>query len=130
MIFQQLVIFFFIFWIFEEYANNLYFQSYVNTALQGSGFVIIAGSCVGIFSAVAVGLYMRLRQTRMELDSLVSTEATQSHVAQDQGTGSSSILAPHQEQHLINMIRNSPPADSASASMPTLKREDPSGQAK
>jgi len=40
--------------------------------------------------------------------------------------GSSTILEPHVEQHLINMIRKATPGDTsgASSSMPILKRED------
>ena len=127
MIVQQLIIFYFIFWSIEEYANNAYFQSYVNSGLQGSGFAIIALSSVGIFSAVAAGMYMRLRQTRIELQRLAAEEEAAPH-QEDHVTGS--ILAPHEEQHLINMIRKSTPTDSASASIPTLNREEPSGRAK
>jgi hypothetical protein len=126
MIVQQLIIFYFVYWTIEEYANNAYFQSYVNLGLQGSGFAIIAVSSVGIFSAVAVGMYMKLRQTRMQLLQLAADEPPLSQ--EDHGTGS--ILAPHEEQHLINMIRKSTQTDSVSAPMPTLKREDPSGHAK
>lgn len=128
MIVQQLVIFFFIYWTYEEYSNNLYFQSYVNAGLQGSGFAIIALSSIGIFSAIAVGLYMKLHQTRMELLSIAAESP--SHESSQSTASSDSVLAPHVEQHLINMIRNSSSStDSASGSMPTLKREEPSGRA-
>jgi hypothetical protein len=127
MIVQQLIIFYFIFWTIEEYANNAYFQSYVNSGLQGSGFAIIAVSIVCIFSAAATGMYMKLRQTRMELRQLAAEEEAAPH-QEDRVTGS--ILAPHEEQHLINMIRKSTPTDTASASMPALNREEPSGRAK
>jgi hypothetical protein len=125
MIVQSLIIVYFVFWTLEEYTNNLYFQSYVNSTLQGSGFAIIAISTVGVFSAVAAGLYMKLHQTRMELQSLAATE---NHAPEDHATGS--VLAPHVEQHLIDLIRKSTPADTASGSMPVLKREEPSGQAR
>lgn len=127
MIAQSLIIVYFVFWTLEEYANNYYFQSYVNGTLQGSGFPLIAISTIGVFSAVAAGLYMKLRQTRMELMHLAVTEES-SAPAENHETGS--VLSPHVEQHLINMIRKSTPPDSASASMPVLKREEPSGQAK
>lgn len=127
MIVQSLIIVYFVFWTLEEYSNNYYFQSYVNGTLQGSGFAIIALSTVGVFSAVAAGLYMKLRQTRLELLHLAVDEQG-TGPTEDHATGS--VLSPHVEQHLINMIRKSAPSDSASASMPVLKREEPSGQAK
>ncbi|OLB44872.1 hypothetical protein AUH73_02730 [archaeon 13_1_40CM_4_53_4] len=70
-------------------------------------------------------MFMKLRQTRKEL----------AHIAVAEGPGlesheSESVLAPHVEQHLINMIRKTTPSDTTLGSMPVLKREDPSGQAK
>jgi hypothetical protein len=127
MIVQSLIIVYFVFWTLEEYANNYYFQSYVNGTLQGSGFAIMAISTVGVFSAVAAGLYMKLRQTRMELLHLADDEKSPGPTADHQ---TDSVLSPHVEQHLINLIRKSTPADSATGSMPVLKREEPSGQAK
>jgi hypothetical protein len=127
MIVQTLVIAYFGFWTIEEYQNNVFFQSYVNGSLQGSGFAILALSSVGIFSAIASGLYMKLRRTRRELEYLVSTEPVSAT-----GQASSSVFAPHVEQHLIDMIRKSNPDGSATASgMPVLKRENqPSGEAR
>jgi len=106
---------------YENYQNDFYFQAYVNASLQGSGFAIVALSSVGIFSAVAMGLYMKLRRTHRELEHLISTE----HSAPEE-QGSRTILEPHVEQHLINMIRKSTPTDTtaASSSMPVLKREN------
>ena len=122
---QSLIIIYFIFWTLEEYTNNLYFQSYVNGFLSGSGFGVIAASSVAIFSAIAGGLYMKLRQTRMELQHIGSgTEPAQE--THEPGN----ILAPHVEQHLINMIRKSAADDTSSTSLPVLKREQPSGQAR
>lgn len=104
---------------YENYQNDFYFQAYVNSSLQGSGFTIVALSSVGIFSAVAMGLYMKLRRTHKELEHLILAEH-EPHEEQS-ATG---ILQPHVEQHLIEMIRKSTPSDAAgSASMPTLKRE-------
>jgi hypothetical protein len=123
---QTLVIAYFAFWSYEEYLNNAYFQNYVNASLQGSSFAIVALSSVGIFTAVASGLYMKLRRTRRELEDLVSTEPSSA------GRESGSVLAPHVEQHLIEMIRKSnPPDTTGSSGLPVLKREDqPSGQAR
>lgn len=123
MIVQAFVIAYFAFWTYEEYVNNAYFQSYVNASLQGSSFAIIAISSVGIFTAIASGLYMKLRRTRRELEGLVSTETPSAS-----SVSSGSVLAPHVEQHLIDMIRKSAPPDSSnSAAMPSLRREDQTG---
>jgi hypothetical protein len=81
---------------------------------------------VGVFTAIAAGLYLKLRQTRMELQHLAIAEVEP--VAENHE--SESVLAPHVEQHLINMIRKSTSTDSASGPLPVLKREEPSGQAK
>ncbi len=106
---------------YENYQNDFYFQAYVNASLQGGGFTIVALSTVGIFSAVATGLYLKLRRTHKELEHLISTEHS---VHEEQG--SSTILEPHVEQHLINMIRKATPSDATggSSSMPILRRED------
>lgn len=119
---QSIVIVYFVFWSLEEYANNLYFQSYVNSTLQTSGFGLIALGSVGIFSAIAAGLYMKLRRTRLELHRLGTVEET--HV---EPNVSGSVLDTHVEQHLINMIRKSSD-NTVSGSLPVLKREEPSGQ--
>ncbi len=105
----------------ENYQNDFYFQTYVNSSLQGSGFTIVALSSVGIFSAVAMGLYMKLRRTHRELEHLILTEHTS-----PEEQGASTILHPHVEQHLIEMIRKATPSDTTAAlsSMPILKRED------
>src|SRR5437667_3648802 len=122
---QSFVIAYLGFWMFENYQNDYYFQAYVNASLQGSGFPIVALSSVGIFSAVAMGLYLKLRRTHQELEHLISTE----HSAPDE-QGSGTILEPHVEQHLINMIRKTTSTDTtgASSSMPILKREDSQSQ--
>jgi hypothetical protein len=118
---QSFVIAYLGFWMYENYQNDFFFQAYVNASLQGSGFTIIALSSVGIFSAVAMGLYLKLRRTHRELEHMILTE----HSAPEE-PGSSTILEPHVEQHLINMIRRATPTDSTttSSSIPILKRED------
>jgi hypothetical protein len=107
---------------FENYQNDFYFQAYVNSSLQGSGFTVVALSSVGVFSAVAMGLYLKLRRTHQELEQLILTEHTTTTTEEP---GSKGILAPHVEQHLIEMIRKTSPGDTTGASsMPILKRED------
>ena len=108
---------------YETYQNDFYFQAYVNSSLQGSGFTIVALSSVGIFSAVAIGLYLKLRRTHRELEHLILTE--HSGPVEE---GSKTILEPHIEQQLIEMIRKSTPDTTTSRSMPVLKREEPSSQ--
>jgi len=130
--FQSVIILFYVFWTYEEYVNNLYFQNYLNNSVAGGGFTIIALSTVGIFSAIASGLLMKLRSTRKELEQIhTETQGTSPNIATSASTSSSSSfgLEPHVEEHLINMIRKS--ADtSGSSSMPVLKREEPSSQAR
>lgn len=132
-IIQSMVILFYVFWTYEEYVNNQYFQNYVNNSLEGGAFGIIAISTVGIFSAIASGLFMKLHGTRKELESLVHNETipstTSSSTANSNGS-TTGVLEPHVEQHLINMIRKSSSDTEGSGTMPVLKREDPSGQAR
>jgi hypothetical protein len=107
---------------YENYQNDFYFQTYVNTSLQGSGFAIVALSSVGIFSAVAMGLYLKLRRTHRELEHLILTEHT---AGATEEPGSKTLLEPHVEQHLIEMIRKSTPGETTGASsVPVLKREE------
>jgi hypothetical protein len=118
---QSFVIAYLGFWMYENYQNDFFFQAYVNASLQGSGFTIVALSSVGIFSAVAMGLYLKLRRTHRELEHMILTE----HSAPEE-QGSSTILEPHVEQHLINMIRKATPSETsgASSTMPVLRREN------
>ncbi|HEX4920972.1 MAG TPA: hypothetical protein VFV92_09565 [Candidatus Bathyarchaeia archaeon] len=134
MFFQSMIILFYVFWTYEEYTYNQYFQDYVNNSIAGGAFTIIALSTVGIFSAIASGLFMKLRGTRKELEQIhnetVSTSPART-TNTSSGSSTSSGLEPHVEEHLISMIRKSTPADTLSAStMPVLKREEPSGQAR
>lgn len=109
------------FWMYENYQNDFYFQTYVNSSLQGSGFTIVALSSVGIFSAVAMGLYMKLRRTHSELERLILTE----HSGPEE-PDSKTLLEPHVEQHLIEMIRKSTRSETSGVSspIPILKREN------
>ena len=67
---------------------------------------------------------MKLRQTRMQLHSLGTGTG---HETERPEPASGSVLAPHVEEHLINLIRKSSIDESG---MPVLKREQPSGQAR
>ena len=118
---QSFVIAYLAFWLYQNYQNDFYFQAYVNSSLRGGGFTIVALSSVGIFSAVAMGLYLKLRRTHKELEDVILTERS---VPEEQS--SKPLLEPHVEQHLIEMIRKSTPTEAAavSPSIPVLKREN------
>jgi hypothetical protein len=120
LIVQSFVIAYLVFWMYENYQNDFYFQAYVNSSLQGSGLAIVALSSVGIFSAVAMGLYMKLRGTNRRMENLISTGPSAT-----EGQAPKTILEPHVEQHLIEMIRKSTPteASDSSSSIPVLKRD-------
>ena len=106
MLFQTVLILFFAFWFFEEYANNAFFQVYVSNFFQG-GFlsVIIVIAIVG-FTGAALALYWRLRSTHRELQRLLSTQR-----AGSSGNGRGQVLDNRTEQHLIEMIRKTMPKE-------------------
>ena len=61
-------------WIYEEYANNRYFRSYVSGFLQaGASAAIVLGS-TGLLIIAALVLYAKLRSYRRELGMILSTE--------------------------------------------------------
>jgi hypothetical protein len=61
-------------WIYEEYANNRYFRSYLSSSLQaGASAAIVLGS-TGLLVIAALGLYAKLRGYRRELGMILSTE--------------------------------------------------------
>ena len=122
MLIQTFVIGFMAFWMYQEYLNNLYLQAYVNSSLQGYGLFAVALGSVGAFTSVAVGLFVKLRHTRRILEQSLTVED-----GKTENGRSSSILEPHVERHLIEMIRKTTPAaSSATSTMPVLKREEAS----
>jgi len=127
MLLQTAVILFLLFWLVEEYTNNLYFQEYVNSFLQGSAFAAIVLISIIAFTVIAVFLYLKLKRTRKELEGLLSTEKTGSG-----GSRRGQVLDNRTEQHLIEMIRKTQPImnSGTSGGMPTLRRseEERSGQ--
>ncbi len=118
---QTVVIFFLSFWIFQEFQNNVYLQSYVNGFLQSSGVTLVAVASVGFFSFVAVLLSAKLHRTRKELETVL----TAGRQPQSRTTG---FLDNRTEEHLIEMIRRTTPQPSPNSetgsSLPVLKRED------
>lgn len=121
MLIQTAVILFLLFWLVEEYANNNYFQIYVNNFLQGTTFIAIVLISILAFTVIAVFLYLRLKKTRRELERLLSTgKEGSSGVTQG-------LLDNRTEQHLIEMIRKTNPIMNSGSSdnMPVLRRTRP-----
>jgi hypothetical protein len=104
MLLQTAVIVFLLVWLVEEYSNNLYFQAYVNSFLQGSAFIAVVLISIVAFTVIAIALYWKLRRTRRELEGLLSTNRVESS-----GNGRGQVLDSRTEQHLIEMIRKTMP---------------------
>lgn len=128
MLAQTFVILFLVFWLYEQYLNDFYFQVYLNSTLQSNGLLLVIVASIGIFAMIGTGFYLRLRGTRNSLSMIVSTGETKGQSSK--GNTGITILEPQVEQQLIEMIRKSTPADSIGQSrpdrsrMPTLKHED------
>ena len=127
MMVQMMVILFFSYWVYEQYVNDYYFQAYLNGSLQGSGLLLVILGSVAIFAVLGIGFYARLRGTRKRLDTMTTTSET----GQPTKTGIGiTILEPHVEQHLIEMIRKTSPPETTpartTALMPVLKKENTS----
>ena len=121
MVLQSVVIFFLSFWIYQEYQNNQYLQTYVNTSLQGTGLGVIALALIAGFTTVALVLYKKLQRAQKELDEVLSNETVRKPVTRTPG-----FLDQKTEQHLIEMIRQAGPDQPTvqGSSMPVLKRVD------
>lgn len=125
MAFQTFVILFLSFWIYQEYQNNQYLQSYVNTSLQGTGFIALALTTIAGFSLVAAVLFSKLSRAHRELDEILSDETVRQAVTRPSG-----FLDQKAEQHLVELIRRSDPSKTQADSMPVLKSADPDEEAK
>jgi hypothetical protein len=120
MLLQTAVILFLLFWLVQEYSNNLYFQAYVYNFLQGGAFAAIVLISIVAFMVIALALYLKLRRTRRELEGLLSTEKVGSG-----GNRRGQVLDNRTEQHLIEMIRQTQPimnSGAPSGGMPVLRR--------
>ena len=71
MLFQTLIILFLSSWIYEEYLNNIYLQSYVNETFQSYGLLIAGVVIVGALG-LAFGLLKVLKSTHKQIGALVS----------------------------------------------------------
>ena len=110
------------FWIYEEYLNNSYLQTYVSSYLPGTLFTTIVVISIAFFTIVAVALYAKLRNTRKELEGILSTEKVGPNGRRIGGSVDAGA-----EQHVLEMIRKTNPImDSGTGGpMPTLRRVDP-----
>ncbi len=110
------------FWIYQEYQNNTYLQAYVNGNLQSGSFTAIVFISIGLFTIVAIGLFLKLRSTRRELEGVLSTGT----IGRD-GTRRGQAGDARAEEHLIEMIRKTTPIMNSGAGgpMPMLRRRDP-----
>jgi hypothetical protein len=118
---QSLANLFMGFWIYQEYLNNPYLQSYVNSFFRGGSLGAIIIALTGLSAIVVVGLYVKLRGARKRLYGMRSTGTGGS----DRGRRGGS-LDERTEQHLIQMIRKTQPIINSGTSdeMPTLRRRD------
>jgi hypothetical protein len=71
MLLQMLVIFFLSSWIYEEYLNNIYLQSYVNDVIQADGSLIAILVIVSTLG-LAVGLLKVLKSTHRQIGAIVN----------------------------------------------------------
>ena len=118
---QTLVIVFLAFWAYQEYAYNQYLQDYVNSSLQGTGLLFVILGSISVFALVGIVLYSKLRHTRRALET--ADKATSS---KREAAGSRKILEPNMEQHMIEMLRRTTPADSSgSQQIPVSDRDEP-----
>ena len=72
MLVQTIIILFLSFWIYQEYLNNPYLQSYVDGNLQGTALTAIIMISIALFTILAILLYSKLRSYRRELDRILS----------------------------------------------------------
>lgn len=124
-VFQTFVILFLSFWIYQEFQNNQYLQSYVNTSLQGTGFIALALTTITGFSVVAAVLFSKLRRAHRELEEVLSDETVRQAVTRPSG-----FLDQRTEQHLLELIRRSDPSRNQTDSMSVLRRIDPDEEVK
>ena len=71
MLLQMLVIVFLSSWIYEEYLNNIYLQTYVNDVIQADGSLIAILVIVSTLG-LAVGLFKVLKSTHRQIGAIVN----------------------------------------------------------
>jgi hypothetical protein len=125
MITQTIIILFFSYWVFEQYTYDMYFQTYVNGLLANDGLLLVIIGSIMLFAMIGIGFYARLHSTRKRLDMALGIEKNEksSSTGSNKSNESITILEPHVEQHLIEMIRKNSPADN----LPTGNNNNASG---
>ena len=118
---QTVIILFMSFWIYQEYLNNPFLQTYVNGYFQGGSLDAIILVSIGSFGTVAMALFAKLRGARKQLEGIRAT----GRVGSDGGRPVHGLDA-RTEQHLIEMIRKTTPIINSGTAdpKPTLRRED------
>jgi hypothetical protein len=121
MVVQSVVIFSLSFWIFQEYQNNQYLRTYVDTSLRGTGLGVVALASITGFTAVAIILYKKLHSAQKERAKVLFNETVRKGVIRTPG-----FLDQKTEQHLIEMIRQAGPGQPTvqNGPMPVLRRVD------
>ena len=71
MLLQTLVIVFLSSWIYEEYLNNIYLQSYINDVIQADGSLIAILVIISTLG-LAVGLLKVLKSTHRQIGAIVN----------------------------------------------------------
>jgi len=71
MLLQMLVIVLLSSWIYEEYLNNIYLQSYINDLIQADGSLIAILVIVSTLG-LAVGLFKVLKSTHRQIGAMVN----------------------------------------------------------
>jgi len=118
---QTVIILFMSFWIYQEYQNNPYLQSYVNGNLQAGSFTTIVFISISMCTIIAIGLFLKLRSTRRELEGVLSAGTIGRG-----GTRRGQAGDARAEEHLIEMIRKTTPIMNSGTGgpMPMLRRRD------
>jgi hypothetical protein len=132
MITETFVILFFTYWMYAQYTSDIYFQAYVNSLLGDNGLLLVIVGSIMLFAMIGIGFYARLHSTKKTLDLALENTSQSDKSGSSSSSKPITILEPHVEQHLIEMIRKNAPSDNApsgtntSGSMPVLKKENPS----
>ncbi|HEX4920701.1 MAG TPA: hypothetical protein VFV92_08170, partial [Candidatus Bathyarchaeia archaeon] len=92
---QAIIIVFLGYWAVEEYQNNIYFQSYVNTTLQ-TNMLPIGAAVIGIPVLAGLGLFFRRRRATESLLVGSEIESPKGSIGQTRSsaTGSSENVSP------------------------------------
>ncbi len=138
MLLQAVVIGFLSFWAFEEYQNNLYFQSYINSTVQANMLALDLVIGIPVF---AVSVYAMIRVGRrgerlLSVEPTVSVADNRRTVLRSDVRADSSSLEPHGSSSEVaemaaRFLKQAGPITSSSnlpltqTRMPVLERVEP-----